>query len=228
MKTRITLAATALVALAGGQAGAQEKAWPARHLAAPSQAFELSLSTGYTQPFGQLAAGVGMPSIASSGVAAEVDIGYRADPHWSFAIGAQYQELTAERARGTRGGTGTLLAAYHFDPDRRMDPWLELGAGYRALWETQNANAGPTVLTHGIQLARLRLGVDLRGTEGVAIAPVIGADATMFLWQDAGTSTAIADPRLSTFVFAGVQGRFDVGGNTVGTTTTTSATYHEE
>jgi hypothetical protein len=228
MKTRITLAAVALGALVAGQARAQESSWATRQLPAPSGAFELSLSTGYTQPFGQLAAGVGMPSVARSGVAAELDVGFRATPHWSFALGAQYQELNAERSFAARGGTGTLLAAYHFDPDRRLDPWFELGGGYRALWEPQGANNGPTIFTHGVQLARVRVGLDFRGTTGVAIAPVVGADATLFLWQDAGTSTAITDPRLSTFVFAGAQGRFDIGGNTVGTTYTTSATYRHE
>lgn len=34
---------------------------------------------------------------------------------------------------------------------------------------------------------------------------------------------AISSPRVSTFVFAGVQGRLDVGGNKVGTATLTSA-----
>ena len=48
------------------------------------------------------------------------------------------------------------------------------------------------------------------------------ADATLFLWQDAGTSSALSNPRVGTFVFAGIQGRLDTGGTSVGTTTTTS------
>lgn len=58
--------------------------------------------------------------------------------------------------------------------------------------------------------------------------PVIGADATTFLWQDVGgNNTAIGSPAVSTFVFAGVQGRRDFGGTKVGTTSVTSAPLEE-
>lgn len=102
----------------------------------------------------------------------------------------------------------------------RLDPWVELGTGYRGFWET--AEGQNALLTHGFQLARARVGMDLRGSEALSIGPVIGADATLLLWQDGGQQVAIADPRLSTFVFAGIQGRLDVGGTMVGVTTTTS------
>jgi hypothetical protein len=108
---------------------------------------------------------------------------------------------------------------YHLDPQVRVDPWLELGTGYRVLWEP--LPGADTVVTHGLQLGRARIGLDLRG-ESVAIAPFIGADLTTFLWQDLGSNEAIASPRLSTFVFAGIQGRLDVGGEKVGTTRLTS------
>ena len=68
------------------------------------------------------------------------------------------------------------------------------------------------------------MGFDLRVSPDIAIAPVIGADATMFLFQDvSGNIDIISSPRVSTFVFAGVQGRLDVGCNKVGTATLTSA-----
>jgi hypothetical protein len=111
---------------------------------------------------------------------------------------------------------------YHFDPELRLDPWLEVGAGYRLLWEDEAAPT-PNVLSHGLQLARARVGLDVRVSPDVAIAPVVGADANMFLWQDVTTSTAIADPRITTFIFAGVQGRMDIGGTAVGGATLTSA-----
>ena len=44
---------------------------------------------------------------------------------------------------------------------------------------------------------------------------MIGVDVTMFAFQDSGDlSAVINDRRLSTFVFAGLQGRFDVGDST--------------
>ncbi len=90
------------------------------------------------------------------------------------------------------------------------------------LWEDEAAPT-PIVLSHGLQLARARVGLDVRVSPDVAIAPVVGADANMFLWQDVTTSTAIADPRITTFIFAGVQGRMDIGGTAVGGATLTSA-----
>jgi outer membrane protein OmpA-like peptidoglycan-associated protein len=98
-------------------------------------------------------------------------------------------------------------------PYTRTDPFITLGAGYRMLWEVPRE--GASVLTHGFELARASVGVDIRMTEDIAVAPVIGADLTLPLWQDVhnGTSNqSISDPRVSTFIFAGIQGRFDLAG----------------
>jgi len=191
---------------------------------APARALELSVATGYTQGFGSLQRGVGLPSVARAGIGAELGVGYRIDPHWGVSAIGQYQELRSERADAARGMTGTLAVQYHMAPSVRVDPWVELGTGYRVLWEPLPDR--DTLVNHGLQLARLRVGLDLRD-ENIAIAPVIGADITTFLWQDAGTVDALSDPRVSTFVFAGIQGRLDVGGTKTSTvrTTSTDITY---
>ena len=182
-------------------------------LAAPSNAFELSLGTGYTQGFGNLQSGVGMPSVATPGIAVELGLGYRIDHRFMVGWQGQYAELTAERTNTARAFTTGIALQYHLAPMQRVDPWLEIGAGYRFLVE--DAAIGPTLLTHGFQLARARIGIDLRPEEAISLGPVIGADATMFLFQDfPNVATNISDPTIATFVFAGVQGRFDVGQNT--------------
>jgi hypothetical protein len=192
-------------------ASPEQRTWEEGRLSAPTNALELSVGTGYTQGFGSLQSGVGMPSVASPGIGVDVGVGYRINPKFAVLVAGQYQELTAERATGARGLTGSLAAQYHFAPLQRLDPWVEVGTGYRMLWETQNI--GPTLLTHGFQLARVRVGVDFRAGEQVAIGPMIGADANLFLFQDIpGAQTNISDPTVNTFVFAGLQGRFDVGG----------------
>jgi len=187
-------------------------------LPAPSNALEITAATGYTQGFGSLKGGLGMPSVATAGLGLDLGVGYRADPHWAVLWAGQYQEFTAERTAAARGFSTSLAAQYHFVPSRPVDPWIEGGAGYRFLWE--NPSLGPTILSHGIQLGRVRGGVDFRADKNVAFGPMVGADATMFLFQDApNLGTAIDEPRLSTFVYAGVQGRFDVGGNETPTRT---------
>ncbi|MDB4937109.1 MAG: hypothetical protein JWP87_4081 [Labilithrix sp.] len=228
MKAHLVAAAAALVVLVvPALASAQEKSWFQRGLPAPSEALELSVGTGYTQGFGSLRSGVGMPQVAREGIAVDLSAGYRINPHWAISIGGQYTELNALNADAARGGTATLAAQYHIAPTTRLDPWLELGSGYRLLAQlapTTGGNATTDIVyNHGFQLGRARAGIDLRLSQDIAIAPVIGADATMFVWQDVGgANTAIASPAMSTFVFAGVQGRVDVGGTNVGTTTVTS------
>ncbi len=181
---------------------------------AAENAVELTIGSGYTQGFGSLKSGVGMPSVATGGLGIDLGVGYRIDPRWSVSWAGEYQELTPERAgSGARGFTTSIAAQYHFSPVSRVDPWVEIGAGYRFLWE--DPSIGPTLLSHGWQLARVRAGLDLRADAHVAFGPMIGADATMFLFQDGDDlPTYISDPRLSTFIFAGVQGRFDIGGST--------------
>jgi outer membrane protein W len=226
---KLVMAAAALAVLvvptiARAQTQEGEQPWAVQGVAAPSQAFELTVGTGYTQPFGELRRGLGMPQVAREGIGVDVGAGYRADPHWGLSIGGQYQELNAQNnVDAARGLAFTLAAQYHIVPQARLDPWVEIGTGYRMLWQV-TGNNNPTVLNHGFELARARAGFDLRISPDVAIAPVVGADATVFLWQDAGDgSVAIADPRVSTFIFAGLQGRLDVGGTKVATVHTTSA-----
>ena len=227
MKPHLITAAAALTmlllpTLASAQEG--ERTYLEQGLPAPSQALELSVGTGYTQPFGKLSSGIGMPSVAHEGIGVDGSIGYRVNPRLGVSIGAQYQELNAQNSDATRGMSGTLAAQLHIAPTLRSDPFVELGTGYRLLWIVPNTNNGPTLLEHGFQWLRVRAGLDLRLSPDVAIAPVIGADVTTFLWADAGgNNIAIPSPAISTFVFAGVQGRFDIGGNKVGAATVTSA-----
>lgn len=182
---------------------------------APRKALELTAGAGWTQGIGNLESGVGIPSVATAGYGLDLGVGYRFDPGWSVLLSGQYQEFNAERADAARGFTATIAEQYHFAPERRLDPWLEVGAGYRFLWEAPAV--GPTVLTHGLQLARVRAGLDIRGDAHTAFGPMVGADANLFLYQDvlAGQpATNIGDPRVSTFFYAGVQGRFDIGNKT--------------
>lgn len=191
---------------------AVEKPWRGP-LAAPSNAFELSVGTGYTQGFGSLQSGVGMPSVVTPGIAFDLGLGYRIDHRLAVLWSGEYAELTAERTNTARSFTTGVAVQYHIRPMQRIDPWVEAGFGYRFLVE--DPNIGSTLLTHGIQLGRVRVGLDFRPEETLSLGPMIGADATLFLFQDfPNVGTNISDPTVSTFVFAGVQGRFDFGQTT--------------
>jgi len=178
---------------------------------APKNAFELQVGTGYTQGFGNLKSGTGLPSVVSPGVAVDLGLGYRIDQHWMVGWQGEYAELTAERTNTARAFTSGVAVQYHLNPIRRADPWVEAGVGYRVLIE--DSSNGPNLYTHGLQPARVRAGIDFRVDKAVALGPVIGGDMTVFLFQDfPNVQTNISNPTVSTFVFAGLQGRFDIGG----------------
>jgi hypothetical protein len=172
---------------------------------------ELTIGTGYTQGFGVLQPGVGMPQVANAGIGVNGSVGFRIDHHFGVSFGAEYQELQPERADATRAFASALALQYHIVPNARTDPWVEIGSGYRA-FIVAPAGPGNDVLFHGPQLVRARAGLDIRLSPNIAVAPVIGADATMFVIRDDLNVVAIGDPTISTFVFAGLQGRMDVGG----------------
>jgi peptidoglycan-associated lipoprotein len=222
MNAKYTVSAIALAIASSSAAFAQNESAPPPGetgytrplLAAPAKALELTVGTGYTQGFGSLQKDVSMSDVITPGVSVDAGIGYRIDPHWYVGLAAQYQEFSAQRSTSARGGTGGLAIAYHMAPYNRVDPWIQFGTGYRILWENHNDTNAPQLMTHGFEPIKLTLGLDVRASEGLAIAPVIGGDLTVPVWQSVGdgASVAIVDPRPSAFVFAGIQARFDAGG----------------
>jgi len=184
---------------------------------APEDAIELTLGTGYTQGFGQIQKGSSnnINDVANAGIGVDLGIGYRISPNIGLAALGQYQEFSVGQAGSdTRAARGLLAGAdatYHFAPYTRFSPWVRVGTGYRMLW---SLSTGPTALYHGFDLVRLATGFDVRTTPDFAFGPMIGADLNVYVWQydNVGGTSAIADPRISTYVYAGLQARFDVGG----------------
>ncbi len=213
MNTKLMGVATfALVIASATQASAQEKtSYFEEPLAAPKKALEIVVGTGYTQGFGSLQQGIDMSQVATSGIGVDVGLGYRVTPHWGVAVTGQYQEFTAERSVSARGFLPGIAATYHAAPYTRTDPFISFGAGYRFLWENQQQGQ-PQLMTQGFELGKLVVGVDIRVDKDVALAPVIGADLTLPLWQTTNnaTTTAISNPSMATYVFAGLQARFDI------------------
>lgn len=205
----------------GASAHAQERRenYVQERVAAPTNAFELQVGTGYTQGFGMVAPGVGIPSIAGAGIAADVDLGYRVNPLWSFGVQGEYQEFTNERNAAARGAAGNVGATFHAAPTMRGDPWLRIATGYRGLWSV-NPPGTPTTALHGFEIAKAQLGYDVRVSPRFAIAPTVGIDVDLFAWQQqAGITSRLTSSQIGSFVFVGLNGRFDVGGSTTNRTT---------
>lgn len=216
MRCTIALMNSSMLALSavawGSMADAQEAPQWRYQLPAPSNAFELKLGTGYTQGLGYVAPGLNMGSVAGAGIGASMDLDYRMTSFESAGLEAQYQEFTAENDGASRGLAASLGVTFHARPESRGDPFFRIGAGYRLLWDVHPTSA-PTAtnLYHGFDVLTGKLGYDFRASRDVAIAPVIGADLQTFIWEN---SNPLTTTKLATFIYGGLQGRFDTFGTT--------------
>lgn len=203
-------ATVALVCLAGitaaRAAAAAERGYEA---VAPMSGIEIGLAQAFTQPLGELRGNTNMLSVAHGGVALDLSLGLRLDSRWVTTASLQYYELFAERADGARGLMPGLAVRFHPSPYGETDLWIELGAGYRFLWENASPRV-PSTMSHGLELARARIGVDVGRLPQLVVGPFIGADVNVFLFQSAGERRTVDDPRVSTFVVAGIQGRLEL------------------
>ncbi len=69
-------------------------------------------------------------------------------------------------------------------------------------------------MLHGFEVGRLTAGLDVRVSHDFALGRFVAAYVNVFLWhreRDRGTTT-VSSPRPTTFVFAGLGARFDLGG----------------
>ncbi|AUX24607.1 hypothetical protein SOCEGT47_051460 [Sorangium cellulosum] len=225
--TGVVVAAGALVVLSGRVASAQgfEGDVPPSYLSsplrAPGNALELGVSAGYAQGFGDIAGGRSLRDVSGAGTAVAVKLGYRATPKLGLGLTSSYEEYMAtgpERQRtDVRGMTVGVETRFHLAPFERVDPVISLGSGYRA-FATDAPGQRRDTITHGVELARLNATIDVRMSDSVALGPSIGGGLNVFLVESAGASgraREVRDSRVNSFVFAGLEGRFDVGGQRV-------------
>ena len=185
--------------------------------AIPDRTFEIAVATGYAQGGGKLGGDLkSLEDVAGPGAAVEVDVGSRIIPQLTVGV---YGALTRSQhgdsiasSTDVLGGAAGVQAAWHFRPDTSLDPWVSLGGGWRALW--LDPSAGKTTSLQGVDLARVQVGLDYRVSPEIAISPVIGGSATLFVSQDSpmtSSYTEISDKKVNFTGFVGLSGRFDFG-----------------
>jgi hypothetical protein len=188
------------------------------YMPAPRNAFEVQLGFGWGQGFGGIGTGTrAVDELSGPGGTLQLTLGFRATPHFMIGVygtGSQFQRGDSTLS-GTevRSATAGLQADFHFRPTRVVDPWVSLSTGWRGMWLSPNVGESTSLI--GLQLARLQIGLDFRASPGVAIAPVFGADASMFLSQNGPLQQGfsnVGNPHVNFFLFGGLQARFDVGG----------------
>jgi hypothetical protein len=186
---------------------------------AVQNAFELGIAAGYAQGAGKLGGNMNsLEDVASAGGAVEVDAGARIIPNLSVGLYGTF----SQSARGDQvasstdvfGASAGVQGTWHFRPATSVDPFVNLGTGWRGLW--LSPSSGKATALQGLELARLQLGVDYRVTPDVAIAPVIGGALDMFVSEDSPMTTdytEIQTKKVNFTGFAGIAGRFDLGGH---------------
>jgi len=213
MKSRMIAIAAALIAT---PLYAQEitAAGPAARPA--DNAFEITLGGGYAQGFGDIGAGQrSLTDDSSAGGEVQLGLGWRINPNFMVGLyGSGSLHSTGDFTPGANIYTATAgaQANYHFLPANDWDPWIGLGAGWRALWITQNG----TDSRHGLDLARVTAGVDYRVNSQFAVSPYVGLGLTTFLTQELVGQQKfgnVQSPDVNVWVSAGIQGRFDLFGS---------------
>jgi hypothetical protein len=185
-------------------------------LAAEANAVELTISTGYEQGFGDIASGQpSLTDVGQAGGAVQVGVGYRLIPQLTLGVygsgGMFGRGSVVDGSTNLYTATAGVQADWHFLPaGSELDPWVSLGSGWRGYW--QHADQGTTSL-QGWEIAKLQVGADYRIDRAVAVGPLVGVDLSTFFTQSTPSSNGfnnVSSPSVNTFLFAGLQGRFDI------------------
>ncbi|KYF52484.1 hypothetical protein BE04_36540, partial [Sorangium cellulosum] len=225
--TGFAVAAAALGALCARAASAQDyegevsPSYLSSPLRAPGNALELGVGAGYTQGFGDIGSERRIRDVSGPGAGVALKLGYRATPKLGLGLTSSYEQYMAagpdRRDTDVRGLTAGAEARFHLAPFQRIDPVIALGSGYRALWTAAPGQERDT-FTHGVEVARLTATIDVRMSDSVALGPSIGGGLNVFFLERAGGASAaheVRGSRVNSFVFAGLEGRFDLGGQRV-------------
>ncbi|HEX6277592.1 MAG TPA: hypothetical protein VFZ53_31330 [Polyangiaceae bacterium] len=187
---------------------------------APKNALELTLGNGFSQGFGSPDSRTNtLADLTRGGLSTQLGISLRVSPEWAFGTygeGARYF-AAAGMPDGTvgYGAAFGVQAMWFAAPYSQINPWLGLGTGFRGYWV--DLPKGHESL-HGYDLVRLRLGADYRLGPSTSVGPMLGATLTLFdTHRDAETNDvrSTKDPEVTAFLFAGFQGRFEIGGQRV-------------
>jgi hypothetical protein len=191
---------------------------PSENKTALYNAFETAVAFGYNQGVGDVGTGVhSLTDMGGPGVSGELDLGWRINPSWLIGAYGTVAWLSTGSASGDANNNWTTTAGlqgnFHFLPGEGFDPWIGLGAGWRGYFVNRPVGSD---IRHGIDVARLQVGLDIPVTKGVAISPFAGATAALLLTQKLAQDTSfsnISNPNVNLFLNAGVMGRFDLFGS---------------
>ncbi|KAB2897636.1 MAG: hypothetical protein F9K40_12555 [Kofleriaceae bacterium] len=177
-----------------------------------SGGIEIVVGVSAAKTVGDAGGGMDAGDLVGSATEVAFELGRRVTPNLTLGLYSTAQG-NAEGSTATRDvytGAAGLEADFHLRPGFALDPWISVGAGLRGLLVDED---GYTILV-GAELARVQLGLDLRVNEHIALAPVVGATATLYGAQKTPMAdfAELTDKGIEWTFSAGVAGRFNVLG----------------
>lgn len=205
-----------ILGLLGTPAFAQEIVAPGRSQGGVERALEITVAGGYSQGFGDIGNGQrSLTDLSSAGGEVTLGVGYRIDRRFALGVygsGGKYSTKDLTSGADIWTATAGLQGSVHLMPDAEWDPWVSVGSGWRGYWIDKS---GSTDSRHGWDIGRLTAGVDYRVSPEFAVSPYVGAGVTTFLTQQLASQQSFSNvdsPKVNVWLFAGVQGRFDLFG----------------
>jgi hypothetical protein len=145
------------------------------------------------------------------------DLGYRIHPNWY--VGAFFQYGIGQGFEGCKyfstppNCSGNNLrfgvnAHYHFTPNRKLDPWAGIGAGYEIAHSKFTFPQGTVSAEfQGFEFLNLQLGLDYRVARAVGIGPFVAF--TMAQYSNEFAKTTGYD-KLHGWLILGIRAAFDL------------------
>jgi hypothetical protein len=141
---------------------------------------ELGVRTGYALPLGRLTglANDELSNATPGVVPIWFDAGYRLNEHMLlgayFQYGFGHSYATSDCQGGGCPATDILIGGqfhYHLLPDRLVDPWLGVGAGYEILNFTTLGGGEQDYSFEGFDFLNVQAGADFKITRSLGIGP---------------------------------------------------------
>jgi hypothetical protein len=184
----------------------------------PASGMRVALRSGFAVPIGDAFDASGSLSDTIEGyVPMRLDIGYRVQRHFYVGAVGQLGMIVPKNCPSGGSCSGTdfrigVMAAYHFLPARRLDPWLGLGMGFEILNVSRDLGTSSVdVSMRGIELVSAELGADLRAAGGLRLGPVVSTSIGRFTSITVNdTSTGDFDASVHAWVMVGLRGALDL------------------
>jgi len=199
-----------------------------KQMAAPTQAFEIGVAGVYNQAWGNLTDsnsllaatnGRRIQDVAGPGIGGELDLSFRFMPQMAAGIFGQVSEYDPDQRLLSSTNVRSVLAgiqgAWYFRPYRALNPWVTLASAWRGHWIVPEV--GGITSHQGWEVARLMIGLDMRATREIAIAPFASGGLDVFFTEKFPNlnHTNLSPVPVAFYFSAGIMGRFDIGGRYV-------------